>query len=59
MKQKGPERIERRRPLVDVNLISEGGSRPSIAKRGRGCLSFLTPGLLVGAGLVAHLSGLH
>jgi hypothetical protein len=59
MKQKGPERIERRRPLVDVNLISEGGSRPSITRRGRGCLSFLTPGLLVGAAFVAHLSGLH
>jgi hypothetical protein len=59
MKQKGPERIERRRASVDMNLLSEGGSRPSIAKRGRGCLSFLTPGLLVGAGLVAHLSGLH
>jgi hypothetical protein len=59
MKQKGPEGSERRRSLVDVNLLSEGGSRPSIAKRGRGCLSFLTPGLLVGAALLAHLSGLH
>ena len=59
MKQKGPEGSERRRPLVDVNLLSEGGSRPSIAKRGRGCLSLLTPGLLVGAALLAHLSGLH
>jgi hypothetical protein len=59
MKQKGPERIERRRPSVEVNLISDGGSRPSIAKRGRGCLSFLTPGLLVGAILLARVSGLH
>jgi len=59
MKQKGPERIERRRHSVEVNLISEGGSRPSIAKRGRGCLSFLTPGLLGGAALLAYLSGLH
>jgi hypothetical protein len=59
MKQKRSERVERRRTLVDVNMISEGGLRPSIAKRGRGCLSFLTPGLLVGAALVTHLSGLH
>jgi hypothetical protein len=59
MKQKGPERIERRRHSVEVNLVSEPGSRPSIAKRGRGCLSFLTPGVLVVAGLVAHFSGLH
>jgi hypothetical protein len=59
MKQKRVERIERRRPLVEVNLVSEGGARPSIARRSRGCLSFLTPGLLVGAALVAHVSGLH
>lgn len=59
MKQKGGERVERRRSLVDVNLISEGGgARPSIARRGRGCLSFLTPGVLVVAGFAAHLSGL-
>jgi hypothetical protein len=59
MKQKGLERIERRRSQVDVNLLHEGGSRPSIVKRGRGCLSFFSSGLLVGAGLVALLSGLH
>jgi hypothetical protein len=59
MKQKRAERIERRRPMVDVNLLSEGGARPSIAKRSRGCLSFLTPGLLVGAALVVHVSGLR
>jgi hypothetical protein len=58
MKQKGLERIERRRPSADVNLISESGSRPSIAKRGRGCLAFLTPGLLVGIAVMARLSGL-
>jgi hypothetical protein len=59
MKQKGGERVERRRPLVEVNLLSEGGPRPSIAKRGRGCLSFVTPGVLVGAALLAHTAGLH
>jgi hypothetical protein len=58
MKQKGDERAERRRPAVDVNLLSEGGARPSIARRGRSCLSFLTPSLLLAAGLVAHLLGL-
>jgi hypothetical protein len=59
MKQRKVERIERRRPLVDVNLISDGGPRPSIARRGRGCLSFLTPGALVGVALAAHALGLH
>lgn len=58
MKQKRAERVERRRPLIEVNLISEGGARPSIAQRGRGCLSFLTPGLLIVAALVAHVLGL-
>ena len=54
MKRKRVERIERRRPLVEVNLLSEGGARRSIAQRGRGCLSFLTPSLLMVAALVAH-----
>jgi hypothetical protein len=59
MKQRKVERIERRRPLVDINLVSEGGARPSIRRRGRGCLSFLTPGVLVGVGLAAHALGLR
>lgn len=58
MKPKRVERTERRRPLVEVNLISEGGPRTSIAKRGRGCLSFLTPSLLLVAAIGAHVSGL-
>jgi hypothetical protein len=58
MKQKGPERVERRRSQVDLNLLSEGASRPSIARRGRGCLSFLTAGVLVVAALIAHTVGL-
>ena len=58
MKQKRVERVERRRPLVEVNLNSEGGPRPSIAQRGRGCLSFLSPSLLIVVALVAHAMGL-
>lgn len=58
MKKKRVERVERRRPLVEVNLISEAGGRPSIAQRGRGCLSFLTPSLLIVAALVTHVLGL-
>ena len=58
MKQKRVERVERRRPQIDVNLISEDGARPSIAQRGHGCLSFLTPGLLIVAALAAHVLGL-
>lgn len=58
MKQKRVERVERRRPQIDVNLISEDGARPSIAQRGRGCLSFLTPGLLIVAAVGVHCPGL-
>jgi hypothetical protein len=58
MKQKRADRVERRRPQVEVNLMSEGGRRQSIAHRGRGCLSFLTPSLLVLAALGAHVLGL-
>ena len=58
MKQRRVERVERRRPLVEVNLISEDGTRPSITRRGRGCLSFLTPSLLALAAIVAHVLGL-
>lgn len=58
MKQKRVQRVERRRPLVEVNLISESGARPSIAQRGRGCLSFLSPSLLTVAALMAHALGL-
>jgi hypothetical protein len=58
MKRKGIERVERRRTLVEINLLSEGGARPSIAQRGRGCLSFLSPSVLIVAALVAHAMGL-
>jgi hypothetical protein len=58
MKQKRVDRVERRRPQVEVNLMSDGGARQSIAQRGRGCLSFLTPSLFVLAALEAHVLGL-
>jgi hypothetical protein len=57
MKQKRTERAERRRQLVEFNLMPESGARASMARRGRGCLSFLTPGLLVLAVLAAHALG--
>jgi hypothetical protein len=52
------ERVERRRTLVEINLLSEGGARTSIAQRGRGCLSFLSHSVLIVAALVAHAMGL-
>lgn len=58
MKRRRVERVERRRPLIEVNLISEDRTRPSIARRGRGCRSFLTLSLLALAALLAHILGL-
>jgi hypothetical protein len=58
MKHKRQNQIERRRHLVEVNLIAEGGMRQSITKRGSGCLSFLSPSLLTIAALAAHALGL-
>ena len=57
MKERRPPRVERRRPVVEFNLLSEDVTRPS--GRRRGCLSFLTPGLLALAPLLAHVLGLH
>jgi hypothetical protein len=57
MKQRRPARVERRRPVIEFNLISAETVRPS--SRRRGCLSFLTPILLVSAPLLAHVLGLH
>ena len=59
MKQKRAERVERRRPLVEINLVSDSWPRASTAKRRRGCLSFLTPGLLILAALGAYAVGLR
>ena len=57
MKQKRLDRVERRRQLVEFNLMSGGETRPSNRRR-RGCLSFLTPGLLALALLLTRLLGL-
>jgi hypothetical protein len=57
VKQKRVERAERRRTLVELNLLSDARARPS-ARRRRGCLPFLTTGLLAMAALAAHSLGL-
>lgn len=50
MKRRAVERVERRRPMVEMNLVGE--PRPRLSLPRKGCLSFLTPVL---AGLVALL----
>jgi len=57
MKKKREERVERRRPLVEPNLIGESKNRSVVSPRG--CLSFFSPILvgLMGFGLLAV--GLH
>ncbi len=57
MKQRRLDRVERRRPLVEFNLISGGETRPSKRRR-LSCLSFLTPGLVALAVLLTRLLGL-
>ncbi len=53
MKRKRPQQQERRRTLVDLNLIGETGR---LAVRRRGCASVFGSTLLIGA--AAHLIGL-
>ena len=57
MKQRRIERVERRRPLVELNLIAE--SKPRLAVPRAGCLGFLTRGLLLLAVLAAIGAGLR
>jgi hypothetical protein len=57
MKRKRPEFVERRRPLLEHNLIGEARGR--LAARRRGCLPFLTLLTLGFAIAVASGSGLH
>ncbi len=57
MKKKGPERVERRRPLVEINLIGEPRARSAMLKR-RGCALFGTS-LAVLAIAGAAFLGLH
>jgi hypothetical protein len=60
MKQKRQERVERRRQLVEVNLVGEPKSRSaSVARRARlGCALFGTAAAILAAS-VAGLLGLH
>jgi hypothetical protein len=57
MKGKRLERVERRRQLVEQNLIAEGRPRPTISRKG--CLGLFGSSLLVVSGLVALGLGLH
>jgi hypothetical protein len=57
MKQRRLERVERRRPLVELNLISADEARASSSRWG--CASFLTRGALVLAAFAVHFLGLH
>lgn len=56
MKKKGGERVERRRPLVEINLIADAKSRSARMAR-RGCALFASAVALLVAG--AAFLGLH
>jgi hypothetical protein len=58
MKKRRVERVERRRPLVEFNMISGVEARPSNRRR-LGCQSFLAPGLLALVVLFTRLLGLN
>jgi hypothetical protein len=58
MKRKRPDFVERRRPLLEQNLIG-GEARGRLAARRKGCLPLLTL-LAVGIAIAAASgSGLH
>ena len=61
MKRKRVERIERRRALVEINLIGDSRSRPAAIGR-RGCMSLISRNaalaVVLAALIAAHL-GLH
>ncbi len=56
MKQKRQERVERRRPLIEMNLIGEQ-PRPRATRKRAGCLRWL-PVLVVAAVLFDVSTGL-
>jgi hypothetical protein len=58
VKQRRLERVERRRPLVEFNLISADASRPT-SRRRRGCLPVGGAILLMVATFAALALGLH
>jgi hypothetical protein len=58
MKRRKVEHVEKRRPLVELNLLADPkGNRLSAGRKG--CLSFLTPILIGVVALVIVVSGLH
>ena len=57
MKRRAVERVERRRPMVEMNLVGEPKPRLSLPRKG--CLSFLTPVLLGLAALLIEEAGLR
>jgi hypothetical protein len=60
MKQKRQERVERRRPLVEINLIGEPKSRSAtMARRARLGCSLFGSGAAILAAAGAALLGLH
>jgi hypothetical protein len=58
MKRRRPERVDRRRTLIELNLISET-KPPRLAIRRRGCFATSAIFLLALSGLVASTLGLH
>jgi hypothetical protein len=58
MKPKRPERVERRRPLVEMNLLSER-TKGRLAGRRRGCINPFAFLVLVLAAVLADWFGLH
>jgi hypothetical protein len=57
VKRKRPELVERRRPLVEINLAADTKSRPAMMAR-RGCALFGSVVALLAASAAAWL-GLH
>ncbi len=57
LKRRAVQRVERRRPPVELNLI--GDTKPHLNVPRKGCLSFLTPILIGLAALVVVSLGLH
>lgn len=57
MKRKRREVVERRRPLVEINLAAEAKSRPALMAR-RGCALFGTIAAVLAVSSAAWL-GLH
>ena len=57
MKRRDVQRVERRRPMVEMNLVAE--TRPRLSLPRKGCLSFLTPALIGLATLLIVEAGLR